>query len=70
MDKICGHTIEEAIEILEKYNAKQLVPVDYIEEKIEDYYFKSAHSVKKISDHYADRAKYLSDLLSHWRLGL
>ena len=45
MDKICGHTIEEAIEILEKYNAKQLIPVDYIEEKIEDYYLKYLFAV-------------------------
>lgn len=37
-DTICGFTLEEVIEILEKYRDKRLIPIDWIENWSKQFY--------------------------------
>ena len=33
-ERICGYKLSEAVQILEKYRTKQLIPVEFIKEQI------------------------------------
>jgi len=66
-DTIYGYTIEEAHEILYKYRYGQLIPADYIEEKINDYYYISARATTKASQSYLNDIQALKSLLRNWK---
>lgn len=49
-------------------NTKDSIPVAYIEERIEDFSFKSYHATKRVADKYDNDIKALKSLLWSWEI--